>query len=248
MKYFLGSLPVDRVYLGNDLVYPAEQGIIDQEHLYEQWVAADASSFGEGQLVSAWTGRVNGLVAAQDADIRKPRYYGGVGGVPGLLFAGSLLNTPRFNSPTQMTVYAKVYLSTAPAGTHVVACQDHGGNARSWHMGYSPTAKARMVSFNNGVAGSTTSVPGAFPLNQWSILHGWRDVDPVTRTGTMTAALNNESMEGVATNVLTDLLYMSIGGRGGVAELMNGYIGELRVYLAVHDEATRAAVRNQMES
>ena len=228
---------------------PEPTGLYDQANLYDQWKASDASSAGEGGLVTTWTGRVNGIQATQATDSRKPRYYGGVGGLPGLLFSGSLLNTPKLASPAKMTIYAKVYHATAPTGTQTVASQDEGGNARSWHFGVNATSKARIVHFNDGVGGISHTLAGTLPTSTWQILQAARNVDPATRAGTFVVSNNADNSTDLAiSTTLLDSLYVSIGGRGGYSELMNGYITELRIYTAYHDAATRALVRAEMNA
>ena len=247
---YLGEQVVSAAYMGDQLVWeqPTEpSGVYDQENLIEQWHAADASGAGEGQLVPAWAGHVNGMIATNETAGRQPHFFGGVQGLPALLFAGNVLNTPRFASPLALTVYVKVCFASAPAGTQTLACQDEGGNARSWHCGVNATNKARHVNFNNGVGGTTAAVAGAPTVNTWQIVQITRNPSAENKTGPMWAAHNGEeSAEALATNVLTSELYMSIGGRGAYSEMMNGYINEVRAYRSHHNASMRAIVRAEM--
>lgn len=247
---YFGSQPIVKAYMGEIQVWPQEEpaGIIDEANLLDQWLAEDAAIFGEGQLVSAWTGRVNGIVASQALDVRKPRYFGGVGGQPGLLFAGNHLNTPYIDTLRNITVYAKVYFSSAPTVTSTIACQDTGGNNRSWHFGVNPTSNGRFVNFNaGGASGSAIAHNGAVPLSTWFVAGARRALMPdLSILATAHYNGNTSAPLTVATTNMQESLYVSIGSRGSTAEAMNGYIGELRIYKSVHDDATRALVRQQM--
>lgn len=249
-KVYVGSVEADKIYLGSNLIWQKAApptGIVDQANLYDQWLAIDASTVGAGQLVSEWPGRVHGIPLSQTMDIRKPIYYSSLGGIPALQFVNKLMNTPRFMSPAKMTIYAKVNFAAAPSSTQTIACQDEGGNNRSWHYGVNPTSKARLVHFINGSTGISHTLPGAVAVDTWQILHAVRNVDPATRAGTFNAGNNGEMAAGLAIqDAQLAEYYMSVGGRGGYAELFYGYIAEVRMYLAAHDTNTSALVRAEM--
>ena len=249
-KVYLGNTAAAKVYLGDTLVWqPPQQSIItDQANLIDQWVASDASTAGEGNRVPSWTGRVNGIVAEQPTETRQPRYFGGVGGQPGLLFAGSTLNTPYINTLRNITVYAKVYFPNTVSSTMTIACQDTGGNNRSWHFGVNNTSIARFVNFTDGgVSGSSTSLSGTVPLNKWFIPGARRELNP---DNSVTVYAQHNGQESAPTTIATtnmqESLYISIGSRGAFTEAMNGYIGELRIYRAVHTPEQRSAIRAEM--
>lgn len=248
---FFGNNEATAAYLGTVKVWGkavAPVGITDQANLIDQWVASDASTAGEGNRVPSWTGRVNAIVASQATDTRQPRYFGGVGGQPGLLFAGSTLNTPYINTLTNITVYVKVYFPNTVSSTMTIACQDTGGNNRSWHFGVNATSIARFVNFSDaGVSGASTSLAGAVPLNKWFIPGARRELNV---DNSVTVYAQHDGKESAASNHtstnLQESLYISIGSRGGFTEAMNGYIGELRIYRAVHTPEQRAAIRAEM--
>lgn len=251
-KVFFGANLADKIYMGSSLVWQGQGSItpvvLDQANLIDQWVAQDASVYGEGSRVPMWKGRINGIEATHTDESKQPRYFGGVGGQPGLLFAGSTLNTPYIPTLYNITVYAKVYFSASPTRTMTIACQDTGGNNRSWHFGVNPTSIARFVNFNdNGVSGQSISLSGSVLLNQWFIPGARRELQPDNSVIMYAQHDGQESPAGtVSTTNMQESLYISIGSRGNYTESMDGYIGELRIYRAIHDTTTRQQVRAEM--
>ena len=215
--------------------------------LIDQWLAIDAAA-ADGARVPQWVGRLNGMPASQATAARQPRFYGGVVGEPAMLFAGSLLNTPAFVAPPDITVFAKVLFSTAPtsANNSTIWCQDSGSNTRSWHSGVSSTKSARFVSFNAGVTGVAAELAGTIGLNAWQLIEGSRDGDTAA-AGTMIAGCNGVNTDPVATGaVYNGAVALSIGARGAYIEQMNGYISELRVYGDKLSEQLKARIRLEM--
>lgn len=244
-RIYLGGSPVARVYKGNTQVWKA--GIVAQDKLIDQWLARDAVTI-DGARIPTWTGRVNGVAASQATESSQPRGYNSVAGLPALLMAGSLMNTPPIAASPDITVFVKALFSTAPtsANNSTMVCQDSGGNVRSWHCGVSSTKSARFVSFNAGVTGVGAELAGTVPLGVWQIVEGRRNGD-LSAAGTITAANNGTKTSPVATGVAYNgAISISVGARGAYTEQMNGYITEIRIYSDRLSDELIAQVRAEM--
>lgn len=218
--------------------------VVDDEHLVDNWVAADLSVNGNlanGAAVPYFAGRKQNYTPVQSNGLLKATFQNDIGGRAAMLFADDRYETEVYTPTVSMTVYALVRVTAVSGSARTFVSQDEGDPNRSWHAKLNSSGIPEAASFS-GSTGVGDNSGAAVTANTWHVhtlrrnatqLEAYKDNvgNGSTAIGTANTPTNNP---------------ITFGARGVGSEPYAGYLAAVRIYNVEHDETTRAAVIAQM--
>ncbi|WP_341805842.1 chitobiase/beta-hexosaminidase C-terminal domain-containing protein [Paenibacillus lupini] len=212
-------------------------------NLLAHWLASDLSASGDGASISTWNDKStnsNNLTSASSGE--NPTFKIAKNGKAAVFFTGGSqkLSTGNVIMPQYMTVYIRVLFDQLPVSNQTIISQDLlGSGPRLWHETVDSTS-FKAVGFN-GTSGLVDQQSGTLVQSQW---HTFVARHTPTTIEAFFDNVSNGALSIISQNAGTQKINMggTYNGSGVWAESLNGYIAEIRIYSAYHDNGQISTV------